>query len=180
MKAANRAIAGFHIRHTVAVAGLRGSTFTGSIHFPNSHFHFPLLCHLLLPPFRQPAAAFPGFARAAAFPQGPTWKNPTGTTISPSKKRVVANELITCSMHFNRFAVVHNRYEPVLSPAVAMLVANNGIKNAHTVIKGSGPKGRILKVCLFSTLRCSLRVSSSPQHRADLSLSLRSRMCWPS
>jgi pyruvate/2-oxoglutarate dehydrogenase complex dihydrolipoamide acyltransferase (E2) component len=60
-------------------------------------------------------------------------------------------------MHFNRFAVVHNRYEPVLSPAVAMLVANNGIKNAHTVIKGSGPKGRILKVCLY----VSARVSSS-------------------
>jgi pyruvate dehydrogenase E2 component (dihydrolipoamide acetyltransferase) len=37
------------------------------------------------------------------------------------------------------------RFEQTLSPAVAMLVANKGIKNAHTVIKGSGPKGRILK-----------------------------------
>lgn len=96
MKAANRAIAGFHIRQT-AVAGLRGSTFTvGS--------GLPRLC------------------TRRGISTKPYLEEPYG-------------------------------YEPVLSPAVAMLVANNGIKNAHTVIKGSGPKGRILKSDVLAFLK---------------------------
>lgn len=45
------------------------------------------------------------------------------------------------------------RYETALSPAVAILVANNGIKNARSVIKGSGPKGRILKSDVLAFLK---------------------------
>lgn len=67
------------------------------------------------------------------------------------------------------------RYEPTLSPAVASLVANHGIKNARSAIKGSGPKGRILKVLCVAFPKI-LTISMM----FVLTCGTCSLMCWPS